>query len=324
MNAVGQVGIDDFVDRFPLFETSVRELRCRFGRDARHLCFVAAGVGDYFVLGFRGKSRDTGVECAARDVDLLLIDFDPRLLAGLAITETQFGGTVAFGIGPNDAAPGIDLREAYLGVGNFDVKRPFLFEAVVGDINVADRFERSQLVDRRCHRGDVCRTEFQPRDLEVAQIGPFRNVCFRRKLIDVDFRSADLRFDFEITFDLLVRYDRPFVILIKRKGDVERSPQVECPRKGFRRPGIFGDRYFVDLYVGDVGLFVQMKCDDSFLGIDIFGCAGETFAFDTEDLQRDDRIRNRIFDAGGQQQEYADKYMSEMFHHALLAFLFHR
>ena len=51
MNAVGQVGIDDFVDRFPLFETSVRELRCRFGRDARHLCFVAAGVGDYFVLG---------------------------------------------------------------------------------------------------------------------------------------------------------------------------------------------------------------------------------------------------------------------------------
>lgn len=71
-------------------------------------------------------------------------------------------------------------------------------------------------------------------------------------------------------------------------------------------------------------MFVQMKCDDSFLGIDIFGCAGETFAFDTEDLQRDDRIRNRIFDAGGQQQEYADKYMSEMFHHALLAFLFHR
>ena len=48
------------------------------------------------------------------------------------------------------------------------------------------------------------------------------------------------------------------------------------------------------------------------------------FAFDTEDLQRDDRIWNRIFDAGGQQQEYADKYMSEMFHHALLAFLFHR
>jgi hypothetical protein len=37
-------------------------------------------------------------------------------------------------------------------------------------------------------------------------------------LIDVDFRSADLRFDFEITFDLLVRYDRPFVILIKRSG----------------------------------------------------------------------------------------------------------
>ena len=121
MNAVGQVGIDDFVDRFPLFETSVRELRCRFGRDARHLCFVAAGVGDYFVLGFRGKSRDTGVECTARDVDLLLIDFGPRLVAGLAITESQFVRAVAFGIGPDDPAPGIDLREAYLGIGSFDV-----------------------------------------------------------------------------------------------------------------------------------------------------------------------------------------------------------
>ena len=220
VNAVGQVGIDDFVDRFPLFETSVRELWCCFGRDACYFRFVAAGVGDYFVLGFRGKSRDTGVECTARDVDLLLIDFGPRLVAGLAITESQFVRAVAFGIGPDDPAPGIDLREAYLGIGSFDVKRPFLFEVVVSDVNVADRFERSQLVDRRCHRGNVRRAEFQPCDLEVAQIGSFRDVCFRCKLIDVDFCGTDLRFDFEITLDLLVRHDRPFVILIKRKGDV--------------------------------------------------------------------------------------------------------
>ena len=143
-------------------------------------------------------------------------------------------------------------------IGRDDVQPPCLFEVVVLDINLPEGFEHGQFFGGGCHRRDLLGPEFEFGDLDVVHVRSGGNIGGRCFGLHVKCRAADLVFDREDPFDLLLGVKRPFVILVERKSNGQIAPQIELSGQRYGRIASRSNGNRIDLYAADVGCLFEM------------------------------------------------------------------